>query len=230
MLWKTCYRYNKSNYQKYNSSLTYTPEPYAARYDAIVSNNGESENANWDGIWDARTSFVRNGWVAEIRIPLSSLTYKRNLKQWGFNIERRVQRLMEVSRWTAISQDYKMGQTIQAGVLAGLPTFNLGLGITPSVSAVTKISHNAGEKAKVGFEPSFDIMQRITPDITAQLTVNTDFAETEVDSRQTNLTRFSIKYPEKRQFFLEGADIYDFGLGLGRNFMPFFSRRIGLNQ
>jgi len=102
--------------------------------------------------------------------------------------------------------------------------------MTPSVSAVTKISHNAGEKAVPGFEPSFDILQRITPDITAQVTVNTDFAETEVDSRQTNLTRFPLLYPEKRQFFLEGADIYDFGLGLGRNFMPFFSRNIGLSQ
>ena len=217
-------------YNDGRNGFIFSVNPYAARYDAIVSNNGESENSNWDGIWDARTSITDKGWVAEIRIPVSSLTYKRNLREWGFNIERRIQRLMEVNRWTAISQDYKMGQTIQAGLLDKLPEFNLGLGMTPSVSAVTKISHKAGEKAKTGFEPSFDIMQRITPDITAQLTVNTDFAETEVDSRQTNLTRFSIKYPEKRQFFLEGADIYDFGVGLSRDFMPFFSRRIGLNE
>lgn len=212
------------------NGFIFSINPFAARYDAIVSNNGESENANWDGIWEAKTSITEYGWTAEIRIPVSSLTFKRNLDQWGFNIERRIQRRLEVNRWTAISQDYKMGQTIQSGVLTGLPEFNLGIGMTPSLSSVVKISHNDGEKSKTEFKPSFDLLQRITPDITAQVTVNTDFAETEVDSRQTNLTRFPILYPEKRQFFLEGADIYDFGLGLGRNFMPFFSRRIGLNE
>jgi hypothetical protein len=217
-------------YQDGRNGFIFSINPFAARYDAIVSNNGESENNNWDGIWEARTTITSYGWVSEIKIPVSSLTFRRNLKRWGFNIERRIQRLMEVDRWTAISQDYKMGQTIQAGLLDNLADFNLGLGMTPSISAVTKISHNAGEKAVPGFEPSFDILQRITPDVTAQLTVNTDFAETEVDSRQTNLTRFPILYPEKRQFFLEGADIYDFGLGLGSGFMPFFSRRIGLND
>ncbi len=216
-------------YNDGRNGFIFSVNPYAARYDAIVSNNGESENSNWDGVWEARTSIVENGWIAEIKIPVSSLTYKRNLSQWGFNIERRIQSLLEVDRWTAISQDYKLGQTIKSGLLVDLPVFNLGLGMTPSVSAVTKISHNAGEKAEPGFEPSFDILQRISPDITAQITINTDFAETEVDSRQTNLTRFPVLYPEKRQFFLEGADIYDFGLGLGRDFVPFFSRRIGLN-
>ena len=212
------------------NGFIFSINPYAARYDAIVSHNGEYENDNWDGIWDAGTSITEYGWIAEIRIPVSSLTFKRDLKSWGFNIERRVQRLIEVSRWAAISQDYRMGQTIHAGILSNLPDFNLGVGMTPSLSSVVKISHNKGEKAVPELKPSFDLLQRITPDITAQVTLNTDFAETEVDSRQTNLTRFPLLYPEKRQFFLEGADIYDFGLGLGRRFMPFFSRRIGLND
>ncbi|MEN8202624.1 MAG: DUF5916 domain-containing protein [Bacteroidota bacterium] len=212
------------------NGFIFSINPYAARYDAIVSHNGEGENDNWDGIWDAGTSITEYGWVAEIRIPVSSLTFKRGLKRWGFNIERRVQRDIEVSRWAAISQDYRMGQTIHAGILTNLPDFNLGIGMTPTLSSVVKISHNKGEKAVPEFKPSFDLLQRITPDITAQVTLNTDFAETEVDARQTNLTRFPILYPEKRQFFLEGADIYDFGLGLGRSFMPFFSRRIGLND
>ena len=86
----------------------------------------------------------------------------------------------------------------------------------------------AENQATYEWKPSLDVTQRITTDITAQLTVNTDFAETEVDSRQTNLTRFPVLYPEKRQFFLEGADIFDFGLSLGRSLMPFYSRKIGL--
>ena len=81
---------------------------------------------------------------------------------------------------------------------------------------------------RLDWKPSLDLTQRITSDITAQLTVNTDFAETEVDSRQTNLTRFPMLYPEKRQFFLEGADIYDFGFSLGRSLMPFYSKNWAL--
>ena len=95
---------------------------------------------------------------------------------------------------------------------------------------VAKATQDGQNKAAYDWKPSLDVTQRITTDITAQLTVNTDFAETEVDSRQTNLTRFPVLYPEKRQFFLEGADIFDFGLSLGRSLMPFYSRRIGLYE
>ncbi|HEC41255.1 MAG TPA: hypothetical protein ENI20_00310 [Bacteroides sp.] len=204
--------------------------PFAARYDALVSGNGEFENPNWDGAWDAKTSRNGESWSAEIRIPVSTLTFKRGLDFWGFNIERRIERLLEVDRWTAISRDYAIGRTIHAGVLTGLPEFNLGIGMTPKASVVGKATDKAGESTGYDWQPSLDITQRITSDINAQLTINTDFAETEVDSRQTNLTRFPILYPEKRHFFLEGADIFDFGLSLGLNFTPYYSRRIGLYQ
>jgi hypothetical protein len=95
---------------------------------------------------------------------------------------------------------------------------------------VGKATQNGEEPVNYEWKPSLDVTQKITTDITAQLTVNTDFAETEVDSRQTNLTRFPVLYPEKRQFFLEGADIFDFGISLGRSLMPFYSRRIGLYE
>lgn len=204
--------------------------PFAARYDALVSGNGESENPNWDGAWDARTQRDEISWSAEIRIPVSTLTFKKGLKSWGFNVERRIQRLLEVDRWTAISRDYMIGQTIHAGILSDLPRFNLGIGMTPRGSVVAKATNRAGDPTKYSWQPSLDITQRITSDINAQLTLYTDFAETEVDSRQTNLTRFPLLYPEKRQFFLEGADIFDFGLSLGRSFTPYYSRRIGLYE
>lgn len=202
--------------------------PFAARYDALVSRNGESENPNWDGAWEARTRIDSKGWSAEIRIPVSTMTYNKSLDAWGFNIERRIQRLLEVNRWSGISMDYTIGQTRHAGEIAEIPRFNPGIGLTPRASVVGKATQDGTQATDWEWKPSLDITQRITSDITAQLTVNTDFAETEVDSRQTNLTRFPILYPEKRQFFLEGADIYDFGLSLGRSFMPFYSRRIGL--
>jgi hypothetical protein len=217
-------------YRDGRSGYIFAINPFAARYDALVSNNGESENPNWDGAWEARTRIGDDFWSAEIRIPVSTLTYNKSLDSWGFNVERRIQRFLEVNRWSGISMDYSIGQTLHAGLITDLPGFNSGIGLTPRASLVSKITQDGENKAVYDWKPSLDLTQRITTDITAQLTVNTDFAETEVDSRQTNLTRFPVLYPEKRQFFLEGADIYDFGLSLGRSLMPFYSRRIGLYQ
>ncbi len=202
--------------------------PFASRYDALVSRNGESENPNWDGAWDAQTRITDQCWCAEVRIPISTLTYNRKVDSWGLNVERRVQRLLEVNRWSGISMDYTVGQTLHAGTMTELPRFNPGIGLTPRASMVAKVTQEGTADPDMDWNPSLDITQRITSDINVQLTVNTDFAETEVDSRQTNLTRFPVLYPEKRQFFLEGADIYDFGLSLGGSLMPFYSRRIGL--
>jgi len=217
-------------YRNGRNGYIFAINPFAARYDALVSYNGESENENWDGAWDAQTQINDDSWSAEIRIPVSTLTYNKKLDSWGFNVERRIERLLEVNRWSGISMDYTIGQTRHAGLLTRLPEFNPGIGLTPRVSMLAKATQEAGNPATYDWKPSFDVTQRITTDITAQLTVNTDFAETEVDSRQTNLTRFPVLYPEKRQFFLEGADIYDFGISLGHSLMPFYSRRIGLYE
>ncbi len=217
-------------YQDGRNGYIFAINPFAARYDALVSRNGESENPNWDGAWNARTQVSDSYWSAEIRIPISTLTYNKKLDSWGLNIERRIQRFLEVNRWSGISRDYTIGQTRHAGLLTELPGFNPGIGLTPRASMVGKVTQDATDASAHEFKPSLDVTQRITTDITAQLTVNTDFAETEVDSRQTNLTRFPVLYPEKRQFFLEGADIYDFGISLGRSLIPFYSRRIGLYQ
>lgn len=217
-------------YQDGRNGYIFAVNPFGARYDALVSNNGESENPNWDGAWEAATRIGEDRWSAEIRIPVSTLTYNRSLDAWGFNVERRIQRLLEVDRWSGVSMDYTIGRTRHAGQLNGLEGFHPGIGLIPAVSLVGKRTREGTGVPESGLKPSLDITQRVTTDITAQLTVNTDFAETEVDSRQTNLTRFPVLYPEKRQFFLEGADIYDFGLSLGRSLMPFYSRRIGLYE
>ncbi len=217
-------------YKDGRNGYIFAINPFGARYDALVSFNGESENPNWDGAWEAQTQMDDGFWSAEIRIPVSTLTYNKSLDSWGFNVERRIQRFLEVNRWSGTSMDYTIGQTRHAGLISELPQFSRGIGLTPTVSLLGKASKDAENPTAYELKPSLDLTQRITTDITAQLTVNTDFAETEVDSRQTNLTRFPVLFPEKRQFFLEGADIYDFGLSLGRSLMPFYSRRIGLYQ
>jgi hypothetical protein len=217
-------------YRDERNGFVFAVNPFGARYDALVADRGEGENANWDGVWDAKTSITADGWSVEIVIPVKTLSFKRDLREWGFNIERRIQRLLEKDRWSAIQQDYQVISLGQAGLLTGLPEFDLGLGLLAKISPTAGFHKNKGDKTEFDADLSGDLTKRITPDVSATLTINTDFAETEVDARRTNLTRFPLFFPEKRTFFLEGADIYDFGLGLGSDVIPFFSRRIGLYQ
>ena len=207
--------------------------PDGARFDGLVSNRGEGTNSAWDGIWEAQTNRRPDGWSVEIRIPLKSLIYGRGLTSWGFNIERRIQRLQETTRWASPTPDISLGQTSRAGVLTDLPAFSLGVGLAVRPSVTLGGENTATTDIEGTFHPSIDVTQRIAGGMLASLTVNTDFAETEVDSRRTNLTRFPVLFPEKRSFFLEGADVFEFGLGLqssfgGSQILPFFSRRIGL--
>src|SRR5688572_1391578 len=217
------------------SGYVFIVNPYGARYDALVANQGEGENAQWDAIWEAATHRDNSGWSAEILIPIKSLLFKRGLTEWGFNVERRIQRLLETSRWASPDRDVKINVTSRAGLLTGVPAFDLGAGISVRPSVTSSVGKAApGVSAVSDLSASLDVTKRLGGNTLGSLTVNTDFAETEVDSRRTNLTRFPLLFPEKRTFFLENSDIFDFGLGLGSSsgssgdVIPFFSRRIGL--
>jgi hypothetical protein len=203
--------------------------PHGARYDALVSRNGESENRSWDAIWEARAVRDENGWSVEILIPLQSLGFRSGSRRWFFNVERRIQRNLEVSRWASPSRNFALTQTSRAGILEGLPEFSHGIGLSVRPAVVLKHGRpDAVTGPDLGFEASLDVTQRLAPELLLSLTYNTDFSETEVDTRQTNLTRFPLFFPEKRTFFLDGADVFEFGLGTGNDVIPFYSRRIGL--
>lgn len=211
------------------SGYVFAVNPRGARYDSLITSGGDAESVEWDGIWEAETSTGRSGWSAEIRIPVRTLTFKPGLREWHFNVERRVQRLLETDRWASASRQYRLRQTSRAGLLTALPDFALGRGldIRPSVTSGGGIP--AAAASLVGtLRPSLDVTQRIGSNVTASVTMNTDFAETEVDTRQTNLTRFPLFFPEKRTFFLEGSDLFQFGPTVNRDVIPYFSRRIGL--
>jgi hypothetical protein len=215
------------------SGYIFAVNPSGARYDALVARQGEGENPQWDTAWEAATARGAAGWSAEIRIPIQSLSFKDGLKEWGFNIERRLERLQETSRWASPRRDAKISQSSRAGRLTDLPDFRFGVGLSvrPAVvSGVEKTEPTVATEATA--DPSLDVTQRLGSNALASVTVNTDFAETEVDTRRTNLTRFSLFFPEKRTFFLEGSDIFDFGIGLqsrrNTDLVPFFSRHIGL--
>jgi hypothetical protein len=217
------------------SGYVFLVNPHGARYDALVANQGEGENPQWDAIWEAATHRDHTGWSAEIMIPVKSLLFKRGLTEWGFNVERRIQRLLESSRWASPDRDVKINVTSRAGLLTQIPAFDLGLGMSIRPSVTSSVGKPAPATSAVSdLSASLDVTKRVGANTLGSLTVNTDFAETEVDTRRTNLTRFPLLFPEKRTFFLEGSDIFDFGLGLGSSsgssgdIIPFFSRRIGL--
>jgi len=189
-------------FQDGQSGYIFMVNPSGARYDALVSNRGEREKSDWDGIWEAGTIINENGWTTEIKIPIQSINFKKGLHEWGFNFERNIQRNQETIRWANVSRDQWFTQTSRAGLITGLPEFDYGIGLNITPSLIGAMNDEVGTK--------------------------TDFAETEVDTRQTNLTRFPLFFPEKRAFFLEGSDIFEFGFGLGNDIVPFFSRRIGL--
>jgi hypothetical protein len=201
------------------------------RTDGLIS-DPQSASLDWDGIWDARTARTADGWSAEIMIPSRTLSFTRALNEWGLNFERYVPRERMALRWSSPTLDSFLYDLSRTGTLGGLNDLQQGKGIEFAPYGIGKTKEFYGESPRswqgaVGGEVTW----KATPQLVTVLTVNTDFAETEVDTRQINLTRFPLFFPEKRAFFLEGVNQYDFGLGLGGEspqFIPFFSREIGL--
>ncbi|HET8668622.1 MAG TPA: DUF5916 domain-containing protein [Terriglobales bacterium] len=198
------------------------------RVDGLID-NPESVSLDWDGIWDARTARTKDGWTAEIVIPTRTLSFTRGLNAWGLNLERFIPRERMTLRWSSPTLDSFLYDLSRAGKLSGMGELQQGKGLefTPYVTGRSKEFYGVTPRswqAATGGEMTW----KITPQLVSVFTVNTDFAETEVDTRQINLTRFPLFFPEKRAFFLEGANQYTFGLGLGEQFIPFFSRNVGL--
>ena len=211
------------------SGYVFSVNPSGARYDGLINPGGETDNPDWDGIWEARTARTVAGWSVEIWIPIQTLNFNPDVREWHFNVQRRIQRKLETDRWAFPARQYQVTQTSRAGLLTGLPPFDLGRGLMVRPAITTGGGVPAPSVDIDGeFQPSLDVTQRIGGNVIASGTVNTDFAETEVDTRRTNLTRFPLFFPEKRTFFLEGDDIFSFGLGLNQDVLPYFSRRIGL--
>ncbi|MCA9310577.1 MAG: carbohydrate binding family 9 domain-containing protein, partial [Phycisphaerales bacterium] len=194
-----------------------------AKRDALVEDNDRTRY-EWDGIWYARTTIDDLGWVAEISIPTRTVAFNPELGQWGFNIERQIRRLNESVRWASPRLARGITSMTDTGRITGLSDLNVGRGI--EVKPYTTLTYREAT-GDVDFEVGGDVSFRLTPNLTLTLTYNTDFAETEVDARRVNLTRFPLFFPEKRDFFLQDAGIFNFG-GIRSSPLPFFSRRIGI--
>jgi hypothetical protein len=217
-------------FQDKRSGYLFIVNPKGGRSEGYST--GEHYTLAWDGIWDAKSRIDAEGWTTVIRIPFKTISFNPRLNAWGINIERYIARKQEVIRFSGISLNSFFSNPAEAGLLVGIDSINQGLGITFRPYALASIYRNASDSNNFSndLNAGFDLYKNITPNLVAAITYHTDFAETEVDDRQLNLTRFPLFYPEKRTFFLEGSDIFDFANGSSANFIPFFSRRIGLND
>ena len=204
--------------------------------DATISENGAVFNKEWDGLWEGKARIVADGWEAEMAIPFKTMGFDKYNPNWGIKFIRHIKRKLEMSYWpTANVNSYKF-QVSDAGILEGITNISQGIGFDISPYLVGGMDTKQDTKNKYRAKGGMDMFYQITPSLKSSLSINTDFAETEVDDRQINLTRFNLLFPEKRDFFLDGASLFSFGIQgedanpYGKSIMPFFSRRMGLDN
>ena len=215
-------------YQDQQNGFVFGTNAAGIQYDAQVRNQGNA-SSSWDGSWDVKTNVTETGWTAEFRIPLRTLRYGPAPQTWGLNFFRNIQRHRERTYWAPLAQAYNLGRLSSAGELRGL---NLqtprNFKVLPYVVSSANRDFTPGASTDLNGEIGFDAKFGITPSLNLDATYNTDFAQVEVDTQQINLTRFNLRFPEKRPFFLENSGL--FTIGKGNELDLFFSRSIGLDD
>jgi hypothetical protein len=208
------------------SGYRFLTNPNGLRQEGLYQNVSDTQ-WEWQGIWYAAGSVDDEGWVTEIAIPFKSISFDPSNDTWGINFRRAIARRDERIAWVSRNRNTDPSTSGIAVGFEGLQQ-GMGLDVVPSVSVKSERSFDPGGSDSE-WDPSLDVFYKVTPGITSALTINTDFSATEVDDRQVNLTRFGLFFPEKRDFFLQDADIFEFG-NLDENGRPFFSRSIGLSS
>ena len=208
------------------NAFSFTTNPLGLRLDGTITEDGKF-NREWDGVWKCKTSIDEKGWYVEIAIPWQTLRFSEDEEQvWGLTIVRSIKRKNEDTYWRLIPlYAGRLGQfrISEAGELTGLRNLKQGgnLEIKPFITGgVQRDDFVENELGDFGV----DFKKSLTSTLTADFTYNTDFAQVEADREQVNLTRFSLSFPEKREFFLEGAETFRFG-----HMQLFYSRRIGIS-
>lgn len=227
---------NIDSYYDKRTAFSFTASVSGVKGDEYVSNNGNNWDANWDPIWYLKTSINEEGWIAEMKIPLSQLRFADKPEHvWGLQITRRFFRNNERSNWQYIPQD-AAGWVHLFGELRGITGVEpqKQLEIQPYVLAKTeRYEKEAGNPYATGkssdLDFGLDAKIGITSDITLDLTVNPDFGQVEADPSQVNLSAFRLFFPEQRPFFIEGNNILTFPVSNSNNNNLFYSRRIGRN-
>ena len=223
------------------NAFLFAVNPAGALFDAQAFNDQQSVNRAWEGEVEVSTRVTDEGWVAEVAVPLTTLRFRatNGAQSWGLNFARRIRRISEDSNWAPLSRQFRIYKMSRAGTLTSLRGLRQGrnLWVKPFVNGVRTDGARAAAPGEA-LEGGFDLKWGVTPQFTLDVTALTDFSQVEVDEQQINLTRFSLFFPEKRDFFLENEGIFalqdarvrNFRTGSGpRNFKLFHSRRIGLS-
>jgi hypothetical protein len=211
-------------YRDKRTGYRFGTNPNGVYKDALISNTTIDES--WNGVWDVRARITDRGWSAEMVIPFKTFRFSpaRN-QEWGINFARLIPRKHEESLWTSWGRNDGILQLSKCGTLAGLSgvTRSRRLDFKPYVlGGLEKIADTEMDRT---FKYGLDVKYPFTSQLTLDLTTLTDFAQVESDREQINLTRFDLNYPEKRDFFLEGSGVFEFGSPVTT---PFYSRRIGI--
>lgn len=223
------------------NAYVFATNPNGAEFDALLADEGKEFNLDWRGVWEVSGAVTDQGWSAEFRIPLRTLRYPNDSDEpWGFNVYRIIRRKNEKVLWQAWSRDnggfHRVSQAGDLVGLANLPATGRNLEVKPYFLGGVEQERRENGEIPVTSEINvgLDLKTEVRPGLVLDLTLNTDFAQVEVDDQQVNLTRFGLFFPEKRDFFLENSGIFDFGVQ-GNPFEPpqfqmFFSRRIGIEE
>jgi len=218
------------------SGYWYQIGPRGSIGDALINENGKYFNKAWDGIWDGKAKITENGWEAELIIPFKTMGFNKASDTWGLKCIRHIKRKSETSTWPAVSLNSDKFQVSDAGRVTGITGMTQGIGLDLIPYITGGLSKKDYSETETVADIGLDAFYQITPSIKVALTANTDFAQTEVDEKQINLTRFSLYFPEKRDFFLDGSNYFMFGINgdddnpKKTSVIPFFSRRIGLDS
>ena len=227
------FMWNIDTFNNQQTGYFFEMNPSGLMGDALRGAN--FNNRQWDGIWTGKAHRSDIGWTLEIEIPFSTLNFDPNAEGWGVNFQRTVRRKNEESVWSGWLRNQGLNRLSNAGLLVGLEDIAQGRGVDvkPYLLGTSAAAPGRGSARAVNdVDVGADIFYNPTPGVRTTLTLNTDFAQTEVDQRLTNLERFPQFFPEKRDFFLDGATFFDFQSTAANDnsLVPFFTRRIGLNQ
>jgi hypothetical protein len=216
-------------FDRHRDGYLFVTNPNGARADALIAGNGSSMNRDWDGVWDVAVRRTEQGWFAEIRIPFATLRFPEGAEgSWGINFERNIRRKREQLLWQGWSRDHNLETLSQAGSLLGLHGISGPRLLEARPFGVAGSEWRHGEPREGVQEAGLDVSYLPTPSWKVNVTVRPDFAQVESDREEVNLTRFPLFFPEKRHFFLEGNEFFEFNLG--SDVQPFYSRRIGLAE
>jgi hypothetical protein len=213
-------------YNDNRNSYLFVITPSGQRGDALITDEGTGFNEDWNGVWDVAVNVTDSGWFAEIIIPYSTLKYPLKPNQiWAINFERNIRYKNEVVLWKGWSRNYSLWKISQGGKMTGpeKPKKSGRIELKPYISS--GLQENADNNKKT-FKIGGDIQYAFTPTTRLNITANTDFSQVESDRMPVNLSRFSVYMTEKRDFFLEGKDMFEFNVG--DDIKTFYSRSIGI--